>query len=445
MYPKLKAVLKLDKKLANGTYPLFIRITYKRKPAYVSIGYGCLEEEWNELEEQLWETKPRITQKLKEELSNQQLNKLKELYSNAKVNKQAKKINREIENKKTTINSIIKKLDANGESLDVKNIKNALTSKNEGYNRNSFIEFYAMELKIIEGKNKYNTYRNHKGTYNLLSEDYLKGKDLFFNDFNLDFLEKFELYLKKKPIKKEKFYKTNAIHKQMKNIRAIYNRAVKKGLVEYSKNPFLIHKLTLDKYNRKVRLTAEEIRILQNLNLEKGSRLNDSRNLFLFAFYHAGIRIGDLLQLKWKDIVDGRLEYKMDKNNKIASLLLAPIAIKIIEEYKGYNRDSPYIFPFFYHELNLENEKFVKKQIQAKTSLINNSLKKIAKIAGIEKNISTHTARHSFADIARKKTTDIHALKNLFRHGRIGTTESYIETLDYDSQDDSHQKILEGF
>ncbi|WP_165929512.1 site-specific integrase [Pseudocnuella soli] len=441
--PKLKTVLREDKLLSNGTFPLFIRITYNRKSIYVSVGHGCLICEWNGGGEHLWEVKPKITTKQKGELSKEQLEKLKKQYQDATVNPQAKTINRAIENLLTKIDKIIKRLDANGESLDVQNIKKAMKPVIEEKPKQvSFISFFKEELKLIEAGNKYNTYRNYNGTLNLINEQYLKGKDLAFSDFNLDFLQKFEIYLKNRTIKTDRSYKTDSIHKHLKNLRAIYNKGVKKGFVDYSKNPFLLHRLKLDKHKRKERLTENEINLLQNVELRKGTRLNDARNIFLFAFYHAGIRIGDLLQLKWDYIVDGRLEYEMDKTGKPVSMKILPPAMKIIDEYRESNHGGAYIFPFFTHELNPNNEQFVSKQVQAKTSLINKCLKQIAATAGIAKNLSTHIARHTFADLARKKGTGMHDIKNLLRHSRLNTTEGYMAGFDYDSQDTAHENII---
>jgi len=69
--------------------------------------------------------------------------------------------------------------------------------------------------------------------------------------------------------------------------------------------------------------------------------------------------------------------------------------------------------------------------------LINKYLKDIAEKAEIVKNVTTHTARHSFADIARQKADNIYNLSKTLGHSKIGTTEAYMATIDDNALDDT--------
>ena len=75
--------------------------------------------------------------------------------------------------------------------------------------------------------------------------------------------------------------------------------------------------------------------------------------------------------------------------------------------------------------------------------MINKYLKDIAKKAEITKNVTTHTARHSFADIARKKTDNIYNLSKTLGHSSIKVTEAYLATFDEQAVDDTLNNVFD--
>ena len=86
------------------------------------------------------------------------------------------------------------------------------------------------------------------------------------------------------------------INGNFRTIRAIYYNAIEKGVVDQGKNPFFTFKLKLSNSN-KDRLTQEEIRLIEKLELNPERMIAHASNSFLFSYYNAGIRISDLLML----------------------------------------------------------------------------------------------------------------------------------------------------
>jgi integrase len=162
--------------------------------------------------------------------------------------------------------------------------------------------------------------------------------------------------------------------------------------------------------------------------------------MFLFAFYNAGIRISDILLMTWDNIQEGRLVYTMYKTSKPHSLTLKEKPLAILEKYKGKNES--YIFPFLSDRYDYSDPIFKHNQIGAKTALINKYLKEIATKAKISKNVTTHTARHSFADIARQKTDNIYNLSKALGHSSLKITESYLASFDDQAVDDTLNKMF---
>ena len=154
------------------------------------------------------------------------------------------------------------------------------------------------------------------------------------------------------------------------------------------------------------------------------------------------IRAGDLIQLRWCNITDdGRLEYRMAKTKKDRSIFLHDKAMTILQlYYKEECKPTDYIFPLL--DSNADYAKAVTPEqkatlptdmiirlnnvVGAKNALLNKYLNKLAKFANIEKHISMHIARHSFAKIAKDNNVDNNHLKNLLGHSNIKVTETYM-------------------
>jgi integrase len=114
--------------------------------------------------------------------------------------------------------------------------------------------------------------------------------------------------------------------------------------------------------------------------------------------------------------------------------------LAILEKYTG--RNDSFIFPFLSDRFDYSDPMFKHNQIGAKTALINKYLKDIATKAEISKNITTHTARHSFADIARQKTDNIYNLSKTLGHSSIKVTEAYLASFDQQAVDDTMDSMF---
>lgn len=218
----------------------------------------------------------------------------------------------------------------------------------------------------------------------------------------------------------------------LKIFRRIIRNAVKEDLIAYEKNPFLKKKLKKKK-TQKVKLTLDEIKAIHQIEAEKGTRLFDAKNTFLFSFYCAGIRFSDLTTLTWNNINNEKLAYSMSKTGTTKEIPLVPQAIEILLEYGYEGRDEKtgeFIFSLLDESKDYSDVFFLKKQISSKNVIINKNLKKVAKKAEIKKNVSFHIARHSFADYARKKKMDLYSISKALGHSDLKTTEHYLKGFD---------------
>jgi len=297
----------------------------------------------------------------------------------------------------------------------------------------SVIEYAKSVILSMEQKNQVGSVKKYTTLVNRL-EEYLKSKDLYFAELTHSFLNKFFDFLKSKG------NSNTTASKYLETLRSIYNKATVDGLTDQLPNPFLNFRTKRDPVHKE-RLTFEEMKAIEELDLSKNSLIWHVRNAFIFSFYCAGVRASDILQMKWSNIVEGRLIYQMHKTGRIHSLKLNEKAKKMLDLY-GPNEPQELIFPFLGEDLDDADATYRYNQLNAKTSLLNKYLSDIAKKAGIHKKISTHTARHSFADIARKKTNNLYNLSKTLGHSSIKITEAYLASFDEKAVDDTLDEIF---
>ena len=357
----------------------------------------------------------------------------------------AKKINSEIDKQVRKIFSVKEKLEANDHSLSSRVIKRQLANQDSGLSDKSFIQYWEEQNRILDKQQAYRTLKTNKSILRQLKGDdekrgFLNGRDLCFDEITVTFLEEYRAYLTREG------YAKATIHNHLKTFRSILYKAMKepgKNYLSQDRNPFFAFRLESDTTKRKERLDDDEIKKLETLKLELGTRVCDVRNMFLFSFYCAGVRIADLLQFKWSNIHEGRLNYVMGKNNKERSIKLLPKAIEILKLYQGKGiQPGDYIFPFLRNDFNRKNTNFLIMQVESKSALVNKALKDLADKAEIKKNLTTHMARHSFADIARKRKVSLLDIQKMLAHSDSKTTQVYLNSFDLESQDQAHEAVL---
>ncbi|MDO7174017.1 tyrosine-type recombinase/integrase, partial [Mariniflexile sp. AS56] len=162
--------------------------------------------------------------------------------------------------------------------------------------------------------------------------------------------------------------------------------------------------------------------------------------VWLISFYFAGIRVSDVLQLKWDDFVDNRLHYRMDKNSKLVSLKTPDKVVKILKKLERHE-DSIFIFKEL-EGVDLNDKKRLRTRIKTVTRNFNRRLELVADKAGIDKKISMHIARHSFGNISGDKIP-IQMLQKLYRHSSVTTTILYQANFMQKDTDEALDRVID--
>jgi len=398
----VKAVLRKKENKKDGTYPLAIRITKDRKSSYIYLGHQLHRDQWDEVTCQV-KKHPNAAR-----LNNLIAHKIAELSGQA-IDDQTKR-------KRTTAKAIKETVEGTGKG-------------------SSFFR-YAEEdyLRNLRDLGSYNRYVAEKPRIAHFRE-FLDGADIAFQDITIPLLRRFSAYLKR-----TRQIKDRTIINHLIIIRTIFNQAIQAGFVTAEHYPFGKHGIQIKFPDSvKIGLTPEEVTMLEEAVLPPTQ--DHARNIWLISFYFAGMRVSDVLRLKWSDFKDGRLYYMMGKNDKAGSFKVSPKAQRILDKYADREHLHDLVFPELAVVKDINDKYSVQKKTSEAVSRFNKHLKKITPEIGIEKKVSMHIARHTFGNISGDKIP-VQMLQKLYRHSNITTTVNYQSNFIFKDTDEALEKVI---
>lgn len=178
-------------------------------------------------------------------------------------------------------------------------------------------------------------------------------------------------------------------------------------------------------------LTKEELRNFADIRETLPHiRMKEFHDMFMFSFYACGLRLIDVMTLRWVDIdfkkqVIRKVQVKTRNRNVIP---IREAAIGILERWKG--RYKVFVFGLLSDKFNLNNDEELRKRRNSVTATINTSLKRQSKFANFSKEVTFHWARHTWAVLALEKGVDISMISRLLGHTSTAVTEKvYAEFL----------------
>lgn len=232
-----------------------------------------------------------------------------------------------------------------------------------------------------------------------------KKNDIYLETLTFSFITDFEHYLKVK-----QSLSHNVVMSYIKRVKRIITIAVNNKWLSH--NPFAAFVCKMKKVER-TELEEDEILALEE-KVFSIHRLEEVKDCYLFACY-TGYAFVDAFKLTPEHVVnnkDGELWINTDRTkSKIeANVPLLPKAIAIINKYKK-------------HPFCLANNKILPMESNQK---MNSYLKEIADLCGIKKNLTTYTARHTFATtITLENDVPIESVSKMLGHTKITTTQLY--------------------
>ena len=235
--------------------------------------------------------------------------------------------------------------------------------------------------------------------------DYWSKPDIKFTEITYVVLEGFRNRLLQEGLR------TNSVSNYFRTIRAIYNKAMKAKIVDRSYYPFVDISVPPERTVKRS-LSSDVFQRFVEKQLTPSSPACHARNFFLLSFSLIGMSFVDLAHLQQSNIIEGRIEYKRRKTDKLLSIQLQPLALCILAMYRS--EESSYLLPVLRRVSDTDAGK-KRRVVMQWIKVVNKQLQKIASSidAGL---ITTYVARHSWATTAKRLGYSVELISEAMGH-----------------------------
>lgn len=390
----IKIKLFKGKKYANGEHPIVLQVIDGQTVLKISLGMTCSQPEWND-----------------------------DLGRYSRKHRSFKRRNTLLDHFEEKGERVLSEIILDGRQFSPELFRERF---NEKQNSGGLIELLRTKVDELETREKYGTMSSYKSSLNVLLT--FTGKtEISFQEVDYDFLIKFEQFL---------FDKGNTeggVHHHMRNIRSVFNDAIRRGYCDTEDYPFSNpHKsngysLARVKSKTKPRaLTEEDLEKLKSLDIEEIAHVEDSYLFFMFSFYTRGMNFSDMAKLSQANLKGGRIIYTRQKTGAQYSIKVSSRISEIIHHFK--DESSPYLFPILnaFHQTELQK----KRRIQKRLRKVNRDLKEIGELIECSIPLTTYVARHTWATTLRRKGYATEIISQGLGHTELNTTKSYLESFD---------------
>ena len=242
--------------------------------------------------------------------------------------------------------------------------------------------------------------------------EFNKSEKLPFKVLDEKYLKDFIGFLKTQELS------TSSLRMYLSRISAVLNQAVKDKVIQT--NPFhhlkrgLGGDIPAETQSKIEYLTLNELRSLN------ATAFDDCVRHFFFFSCFSGLRLSDLMKMKWTDIKEGTLTYTQVKQGNVKTHYL-PLSAQALSLLPAISKKQVKVMK--------GKQELVFAHVPPKRK-INTQLKAWAKKAKLDKNVHIHVGRHSFATLALTSGVGLYTVSKMLGHSKIGTTQIYAEVID---------------
>lgn len=321
--------------------------------------------------------------------------------------------------------AVIRRLDKSGEGYTAdKVVALYRTPLDDG----GLISFGRKLTGRLEQIGKRRTAETYTTTVNSFSR-FRKGRDVPLDEVDSTLMQEYENSLKEEGVC------PNTSSYYMRNLRAIYNRAVEQELTP-QRYPFKHVYTGIDKTVKRA-ISARVIHRIRELDLSLHPASDFARDVFMFLFYTRGMSFIDMAYLKKKDLQNGVLSYRRQKTNRRLFIKWEKPMQDIIDKYD--TTGSPYLLPVI-----TDMGKDKRRQYKNAAHLVNARLKEIGEQLGLDVPLTTYVARHSWASIAKSKNVPVGTISEAMGHDSENTTRIYLASLDTSNVDKANSIVMKS-
>jgi integrase len=334
-------------------------------------------------------------------------------------------VQRQIDGDLCLLRAIVRDFEARREEYGLPDVVGRFRSSE----RFTVFAFVEKQIACLRADGKLGTARNYRRTLNSFS-GFLNGADIPFSLLDERLVGRYNDWLQRRRIVR------NTVSFYMRVLRAVFNKAVREGIVPQS-SPFRNVYTGVDR-TRKRAVGEETVIRLRRLNLEHSPSLALARDIFIFSYCARGMAFVDIAFLRKQDIAGGTIRYVRRKTGQHLTIRIEPCMGDIIERYSQVTRTSDYVFPL----LNAKDPVRVFSQYQTALGYYNRRLKRLADLLELEMPLSSYTSRHTWATTARNHNVPLSVISAGMGHASEKTTQIYLASLESSVIDQANRSII---
>lgn len=327
---------------------------------------------------------------------------------------------------KETFRHIIESLERQGSPYTSDDVVDEFLSL---HTRNTIFPFMEDVIARLDKLGKVRTSEAYVTTLSSFRR-FRQDRDVALDNVNSDLMQSYEAWLKVTGVS------PNSSSFYMRNLRAVYNRAVEKGLT-LQRHPFRHVYTGVDKTAKRA-VSLVIIKRIKEAELSPNSSIEFARDMFLFSFYTRGMSMVDMAYLRKKDLANGVLTYRRRKTGQQLIIKWEKPMQKIVDKYD--TGDSVYLLPIIQPCLETDE----RTQYIYAGHNINRNLKIIGRKLKLSLPLTMYSARHSWASIARSKNIPLSVISAGMGHDSEATTQIYLASLDNMEIDKANSRILKS-
>ena len=290
-----------------------------------------------------------------------------------------------------------------------------------------FLRFmHSLVCRMIEA-GKLGTAKNYRAAMASFSR-FRGGRDLRFSEVDVRLVEDYEIWLTARGMR------LNSVSFHMRILRAVYRRAVGKGLTA-DRRPFRSVYTKIEKTVKRAISMADICRI-NALDLAGERNMMVARDIFMFLFCTRGMSFVDAVNLRKSDVRPDMIVYNRLKTRQRIAVGMNGHIRALIDRLSVASSD--YLLPV----LSGGTAEDLRRQYESALRRTNNSLNKIGRLINLEANLTTYTARHSWATIAKQKGVPTAVISDALGHDSEKTTQIYLASISSDVIDSANETVL---
>lgn len=257
-----------------------------------------------------------------------------------------------------------------------------------------------------------------------------RNRDISLDELDSDIIMAYEAYLRGKGLS------PNSSSFYMRNLRAVYNRAVEKNLTQ-QQNPFKHVYTGVDKTVKRA-VTLKVMKQIKEIDCSGSRAQSFARDMFLFSFYTRGMSFVDMAYLKKRDLKGGILTYRRSKTRQRLFVKWDKCMQEIVDKYNI--PQSEYLLPLIKPFRSMDE----RTQYIYASHNINRGLKLIGAKLGLPVPLTMYVSRHAWASIAKSKNIPLSVISEGMGHDSEATTRIYLASLDTAAIDKANSMILKS-